>query len=567
MPNNVPVHNGSLANIALFAPHGLRVGGVDPSDQSQWDSLMDMYPRGSTVDLSVEHPDDQIAQDIATLARKTLQMGRGLFGPKSGELPPERFSQAANFIRQKEAEAQGGGGGHPGQPVASWQKGAPYPSNDDEVDHSAPGHDLPAKVNEIYNAIKRENPDYSKEKAMSIAWSRSGEKHEGSKDEWNPSVSDDMSHLAQFQVVALGELQQPGGVGGTGGNAYNPVTDGPNPDGPSFDDNAGNSPEQEQALETWVNIAVEELNRGETPEAVIARLAHDGCPNPEEVLQRAQQQPPPPVNDSIGQDPFDAPQPPDPNQSGEMQGLSQQPAVQARVRIAGTTLLGTVEETWESMWGEKTVKVALDEGGSLSVAPEALQSVPAGTEGDHPVSEIQKFIDSMPEVQPTRPYIEAHLANLEMVRRAVRSTISKVALSDQVKLQKMDSAAEAESAFFKEVLGNLEEGYEIEYLKTLPRFAHNAFDTADAEISPWAGQAREAGAIWATENFLTPVADKEQFTAAASHFASNLGMNGQQFKAFLAGAEEHRHVTTDEFDAVEEPTTADNEGPAEALFV
>ena len=45
---------------------------------------------------------------------------------------------------------------------------------------------------------------------------------------------------AKWEVVALGELQQPSGVGGT--QQYNPVTDGPNPNGPNFGDNAGNSP-------------------------------------------------------------------------------------------------------------------------------------------------------------------------------------------------------------------------------------------------------------------------------------------------------------------------------------
>ncbi len=55
-----------------------------------------------------------------------------------------------------------------------WQKGSPYPKNDDAVDHSAPGHHLPKKVNEIYNAIKREHPEYTKEQAIRIAWDRSG---------------------------------------------------------------------------------------------------------------------------------------------------------------------------------------------------------------------------------------------------------------------------------------------------------------------------------------------------------------------------------------------------------
>lgn len=56
------------------------------------------------------------------------------------------------------------------------QKGSPYPENSKEnaPDHSAEGHHLPDKVNQIYNAIMREHPEYGKEKAMKIAWERSG---------------------------------------------------------------------------------------------------------------------------------------------------------------------------------------------------------------------------------------------------------------------------------------------------------------------------------------------------------------------------------------------------------
>lgn len=60
-------------------------------------------------------------------------------------------------------------------------KTADYSGHDPDKspDHSAPGHNLPAKVNEIYHACMRDNPDYGKEKCMKIAWSKSGEKHEG----------------------------------------------------------------------------------------------------------------------------------------------------------------------------------------------------------------------------------------------------------------------------------------------------------------------------------------------------------------------------------------------------
>lgn len=64
--------------------------------------------------------------------------------------------------------------------VTAALKGSPYPENSEKnaPDHSAPGHHLPPKVNQIYNAIMREHPEYGKEKAMRIAWERSGETHE-----------------------------------------------------------------------------------------------------------------------------------------------------------------------------------------------------------------------------------------------------------------------------------------------------------------------------------------------------------------------------------------------------
>lgn len=377
-------------------------------------------------------------------------------------------------------------------------------------------------------------------------------------------VSSDMSVLSKWSVIALGELQQPGGVGAT--QDYNPVVDGPNPDGPDFDDNAGNSPEQEVALQTWVNLAVDLMNRGSSPEEITAQLAHDGCPNPEEVVQRAQQQPThSPLDDESLSNPLEVPPSPDPTSNGQMESLSQQPSVQAKVRIAGTSMTGVEIDRWEDMWGQGSVRIALDGGGTLDVAPEAVQPA-EGVAAKHPVSEIQAFIDSMPEVKPTRPHIEARLSNLELIRRAVRANISKVGFSDQVKLQHMDTVAEEESAALKEILGNVAEDFEIAYAKSQPRFAFNAFEVAIPEVTPWGGHAKEAGAIWAIENFDVAIYDDNSFRSAAAHYASRLGLTGEQFQSFMAGADEHRVVRTEEFTATE-PETIENEGPAEALFV
>lgn len=828
------IHNGTLDALRQFGQHGLRLDGLDPSDWNNWDHLMSTYPARAadkSVETSVEHPDEQTARDIGLIAKHTIQQGRNLWPGR--EVPPEMINKAANAVRRKLGLPEEGGMETPTPaPVrnetTAMQKGSPYPENSAEnaPDHSAPGHHLPAKVNEIYNACMRDNPGYGKEKCMKIAWAGSGKHHEtkwtvvaevkhacahcscdsdkcdcskenpcghsgckfarisklhetavcprcgnenmdiveGSDGEkiscencgwkgnpqdkkasvheaekkWiqkaikrpgqlhkdlgvperedipeeklqealnsnNPKVrqraqfaenvkkgknadpeyiscqncgkkmwddyKDDytgkkicpdcaekgVSKSSKWQIVSLGELQQPGGVGST--QDYNPVVDGPNPEGPSFDDNSGNSPEQEVALETWVNLAVDMINRGQDDNAILAQLAHDGCPQPEEVLQRAKQQPnQSPVNDQMGQDPFNAPPSEDPTQAGNMEGLSQQPPVTAaaklcpdcsgkldptgadrdddgnwkgscskcgtelsrwpapgqygydaddeaaqewvdknsHVRIAGTSLTGTVIERWEDLWGQGLVKVALDDGGTMNVAPEAIESVEEHPR--QPVSEIQEFINSLPEVQPTRPSIEARLTNLELVRRAVRSTINKVGFSDQVKLQQQDRWAENQALDLKEYLsavhpsdwgaGGVAQGMGVHNDEARYVCSHGYPEGRDCPSCAWLDQqikpdmehvptfdknVREAAYIWASEG---PWTDEEAWVDpvdmrfAAIRYAETHNLSGEQLNGFLKAAEEyveqHRIVRTEEFS--DEPEI-DNEGPAEGLFL
>lgn len=587
------IHHATLgAFSAHFRPGTITINGMDPTLPENADMLATIA-HGEPVEIAANTGDPQLDRDAVHIAEGLIQQGRDPWQRHDRErmqLPITRYNQAANFVRSNWLNL-------PIEPV--------------------------------------QTPESS-------------------------AVSSDMSVTSKWKVLALGELQQPGGVGGT--QDYNPVVDGPNPEGPEID-NASNSPEQEVAMQTWVNTAVDMLNRGEDPQAIVAKLAHDGCPNPEEILQRAQQQPmeqPHPVSDDIGQDPFQAPPPAD--QTGEMQSLSQQPPTLAsnanevggpigepaddastdntdgslmkidnlgdsekpglfdvdkedgadnhteeitepkevkpesaksvrskRVRVAGTTMTGRELDRWEGLWGEGTVKIALDEGGVINVDPSAVEPL-EGESYKHPVTEIQSFIDNMPPVEPSRPFIEARLANLEQVRRAVRANISKVGFTDQQKLAKMDHEAEEESALLKEALTNLVEEHEVEgYFAHLPRYQVNAFEIATPEIKEWQGRPREAGAIWASENF-TAAVDDENFTAAAAHHASALGLTGTQFEEFLAGAKTARpdkcpncgasvtaHTGTychacgeglgKEEEQKEHWSSTDHEGPAEALYL
>lgn len=55
--------------------------------------------------------------------------------------------------------------------MSSLQKGSPYPGHHDEDKSHDKEHikGAPDKVNEIYHAIRRDNPEYSKEQAAKMA--------------------------------------------------------------------------------------------------------------------------------------------------------------------------------------------------------------------------------------------------------------------------------------------------------------------------------------------------------------------------------------------------------------
>lgn len=155
------------------------------------------------------------------------------------------------------------------------------------------------------------------------------------------------STLAKYQVIALGEMQQPGGVGATQSAGMvdgDPQSDLSREPGSDITDAGRNSFEENVALETWVNFAVDMLNRGQDPEQIIAQLAHDGCPDPEGVMKKAQTQPEDAPQPNQGaQDPFEIPYKQDAATSDSMESVSQQPAVMAkRARVA----------EWEKPWEE-----------------------------------------------------------------------------------------------------------------------------------------------------------------------------------------------------------------------
>jgi len=654
--------------------------------------------RDEPIHVSADTGNPQLDRDVVHLAQGVINLERDPWPGNREPIPPEHVNLWANFARSAPTFGLG-------------------------IPQEGPNQIDPAKIEALtrkYLPQEGAAPTTSKTEKSSAREPVNGEM---------------TARLSKWHVVALGEMQQPGGVGAAD---YNPVLDGANPDDPPQSDTSQNSFEQDVALETWVNAAVDMLNRGEPEEAILAQLAHDGCPNPQEILQRAQEQPlgeEKPISDEIGQDPFNAPPSAD-APSGQMESVSQQPPVlgsmvkeapgkehmkgvsdkrnrqyehvlesckeshpewdedrckeyaartvnktrsekgetksaagyweqqgvetsgapevgdtytfqpegttlyvQAvtpdgvsvtesgmdpqeakhlsmeeflgmvgegtlikdegpldpdtditnpdyplfeagdtgsggaggrfaqKVRIANTSMTGTVIDRYEDTWGQGLVMVALDDGGTVTVAPTAVEEVDAES-APHPVSQIQEFIDSMEPVQPTRPHIEARIANLRLVRKACQSAVSRLGFSDQVKVASIDSDAQAEIAALEDFLGAVASQSDVAYLSGLQTYRTHGLELPGVKRASLQGTfAAEQPAIFVAELDEAVSRDPEATAYAAARHAQANNLN---IPEFVAAAEDHRKVRTEEFADVEHTTTEpeiDAEGPAEQLFV
>lgn len=380
-----------------------------------------------------------------------------------------------------------------------------------------------------------------------------------------------MSDLhSKFRIIALGEMQQPSAVGATGPEAEpaNPALDDHN-----FDSMNEASDDEAWAMQVWVNIAVDKLNEGKPEDVVLAEIAHDGCPDPETVLQKALAQPTDemqpvgngedPIVPFVEEQPGDGEgqslefQPPatpttlsryegeddDPTHGGDMCAAcggkirggacrecgrkleasdKKREASMKRVKIAGTALTGVEIERWEDMWGDSTVKIALDGGGTLDVAPSVVEPYEGLEEQKHPLTKIQDFIDSIPIAEPTRPSVKARLANLAKIRQMVRENISKVSTFDALELESLDREASIEEVNLRALL--VDEAW-------ARSAATNPFQigTVDgAETPKFQGSPREAGAVWGSEY---PEAEGRE--EAARIHAASLNMDAAQTREFV----------------------------------
>jgi len=181
------------------------------------------------------------------------------------------------------------------------------------------------------------------------------------------------------------------------------------PDGPNFSDNAGNSFEQEVALKFWVDTAVDMLNRGEAEQVILAKLGHDGCPDPRAVLRRALEQPP--VDDTPEPDPNPNPAPAHTDEPPESNTM---PANQLQASVIVNGRSGKRIASWTDAWGEELTKVAFDDGRTEDVPTDRVQEVADAV--DHPVDEIRDFIAQFPEADPDS--IRSLAATRERIREA-----------------------------------------------------------------------------------------------------------------------------------------------------
>lgn len=402
---------------------------------------------------------------------------------------------------------------------------------------------------------------------------------------------------AKWQVHALGEAQQPGGVGAT--QEHNPVVDGPNPNGPDFADNAGNSYEHEVALTRWVDAAVDMLNRGEDPHAVLAKLAHDGCPDPEAVLARALEQPTDqPVTDEASAAP-EAVAPP--VEEGSTTVLPQ--GVQAstslgelaesgreatrRVKVAGRT--GIVTGEFEDLWGRKQVRIALDEGGALTVDPDNTRIDEIETEIHDATSEIRNFIESFP---PVGEQDRRQIAGLLKSVRQAKAALAKVATAESFELFQQAVALEAS---LKEAANSVLSADDIEYLAERPAYSVGAVivdqasmghaakssyflddEVAEAEAHvasiDWQKEIRETAPIMAHEastDYDTAYADASQYITSKVMPLERESQDDIRDR-FLASFKSGWAQRSDDIPAPEQKTASaetDDDGPAEGLFL
>lgn len=271
-------------------------------------------------------------------------------------------------------------------------------------------------------------------------------------------------------VVAVGEKQLPGGVGAV--DQPMPVEEGQD-FAVNVRDNAENSVEQEAALKHWVDAAVDMLNRGAGEEEVLAKLAHDGCPDPQAVMERAMAQPREDMaNDEAGQEAFPdvQTQPVEDNDANAMPM-----GVQARVKVAGE--LGTEVGRYTDMYDREIVKIALDNGHVVDVSPDQVEHVKVTT---HSLLErIKDAMNELPEANNDWERLANTKHTLQSIRQVVAENINDRSMTEEIgELIDLENELKQDVKDLNHSLTTSHYDHNQEYLDNLPKFSMEAVEQA-----------------------------------------------------------------------------------------
>lgn len=248
------------------------------------------------------------------------------------------------------------------------------------------------------------------------------------------------------------------------------------------------SVEQKRGFQNWVNTAVDYLNEstmaGVEPDidSIIAKLSHDGCPDPQKAVMVAMQQPvdenglrqPPPTQEPIppqgvGQGPETGP-PPAVNNEVTMPSEPVSNGAFAHVETPSGRL-GHVVERYEDMWGTSWVKVSMAEGGYEDHLAEEVKEATAPKISD-PVSELEQFIASWQELDGTPQSVRDRLANLRAAKQFIRRHMRNPRLTHKAAKRLDEIDAECQYALLSlgsAVIEDTEK--EMKYLNAQPKFA------------------------------------------------------------------------------------------------
>lgn len=566
-----PAHEGLLYGLHPFSQAGLRVNGQDLTNRNAWQPFVLQNKSTQTpLELSADTGDPQMDRDLVHLGKHTILKGGALW---PGSPPPStHFNMAANALRGVQGLPQEGLQVLPEDQI---QRDA-FP----HLAHSSswivePKEDIKEALSSLHEKtidngrVNREMSDLEKgTRQATIDPTSEGDTCPNCERYLQPGIGYEICPFCEhtlktskWSIVSLQEAPTGGGLD----PSYNPVVDGPNPNGANFSDNAGNSPEQEIALQTWVNMALDALNRGESEDAVLAQLAHDGCPDPKAVIERALKQP---FDENTGiapdtQDPFEVPNAPE--DEGSMQSVSQQPpVVTGSVRIKGTSHVGKEVERYEDMWGQGLVIVALEDGTRITVSPDQVENI--ADQVDSPLNDIQSFIDSFPPVEPHRASIMARIANLEELSGMCSEVMKTASALEQFELDHLSSEVKSEVLELRQALRTIDPDESDIYLAGLPTYRHNAFELASSTTDRiYEGNIREAAVIWASESPYTSESFEDDVRFSALNYCSDKNMNTNQVNEFYKAAKEKIDSKT----VIEETISkvaSNTDFPDEALF-